>query len=566
MVAASAAEIVSIGLIVPFLGILTAPEAILRYEAIASIAEAWGIVSSTQIVGVVALAFCLAASVAAAIRLLLLYASTRFSYALGADLSLEVYRRTLYQPYLVHSSRNSSDIINGIVFKTASIIGNVISPILTILSSFVLIVGVTGALVAIDPVVSIVSITSIGVMYGIVLKYTRERMRADSDIVARESSNVVRSLQEGLGGIRDVLLDGTQEVYAKIYQQSDRPMRRAQGRIAMAVGSPRFLVETIGVILIAGLAVLISQREGGAVSAIPLLGALALGAQRLLPVAQQGYSSLATIRGTEASLADIIELLDQPMPDLASSKPVVFERELRLDDVGFSYADDRPMVVKGVSLSIAKGSRIGLFGPTGGGKSTLLDIVMGLLPATSGALLIDGETITASNLRGWQDHIAHVPQNIFLSDASVTENIAFGVAQELIDMDRVVWAAERAQIHDTIEAWPTQYRTSVGERGLRISGGQRQRIGLARALYKQADVIVLDEATSALDNETEKSVMEAVAGLDRRTTLFIVAHRLSTLRNCDLVAEIVDGRINAVGSFDKLIRPRLEREADATGS
>jgi len=560
MILSSLSEILSIGVILPFLGVLTAPEQMLNNDFVQLVSRGFGLTTPDQVTLFLAAAFCVAALLAGAVRLLMLYANTRFSYALGADLSLEVYRRTLYQPYLVHSSRNSSEIINGIVIKTASIIGNVLAPILTILSSVFLTIGIVGALLAIDWIVSLSATVIICVIYGTILKATRDKMRRDSEVVAHESSNIVRSLQEGLGGIRDVLLDGTQEVHARIYQASDRPMRRAQGRIAMGVGSPRFIVESLGMILIAVLAVFISQREGGGAAAIPLLGALALGAQRLLPIAQQAYAAVATIRGTEASLADIMKLLDQPMPAPGSLTvaPMAFDRQLTLHNIGFSYPADRSKVLRGVDLVVPKGARIGFFGPTGGGKSTLLDIVMGLLPPSEGELLVDGQPLNQQNMRGWQAHIVHVPQTIFLADSSVAENIAFGVPSRDVDMDRVVAAAKRAQIHDAIVTWPYQYSTSVGERGLRLSGGQRQRIGIARALYKSADVIILDEATSALDTETETRVMEAIVGCNHDTTMFIVAHRLTTLKGCDLIAEMADGGIRQVGTFDEVIRPRLD--------
>jgi ATP-binding cassette subfamily B protein len=555
MIAASFAEIFSLSMIFPFLGVLTSPQSVLAHPLIGPLAGALGIAAPSDLILAVAIAFCGAALIAGAVRLLLLYVNTRYSFALGADLSAEVYRRTLYQPYQVHVSRNSSEVINGITGKTAMMIGSVLVPVLTLVSSIVLTVGILAALLAVDPLVAIVAGLCFGAVYWVILSLTRRQLKRDSEIIARESTHVIKALQEGLGGIRDVLIDNTQEAYFRIYQASDRPLRLAQGRTTFTAGSPRFLVETLGLILIAMLAISISQREGGISSAIPVLGALALGAQRLLPIFQQAYTSLATIRGAEASLRDILVLLDQPLPSnlLAGTKPIPFAEEIALENVGFSYSPSNPPVLKNINLRLKRGSRVGFMGATGGGKSTLLDIIMGLLPPTEGRIRVDQTVIDPSTQRGWQAHIAHVPQAIYLSDSTVAENIAFGLRRDEIDMDRVRLAATQAQIASAIESWPLGYDTIVGERGAKLSGGQRQRIGVARALYKRADVIIFDEATSALDNETERALMDSIDRLGDGITVLIVAHRLSTLQNCDFIVELRGGSIFRVGTYAALI-------------
>jgi ATP-binding cassette subfamily B protein len=276
----------------------------------------------------------------------------------------------------------------------------------------------------------------------------------------------------------------------------------------------------------------------------------------LLPVLQQAYGAWSTIQSSQASLQDTLELLDQPLPayaDQPPAKPMTFKHELSLKQLSFRYSPQSPYVLKNLNLTIAKGSRVGFIGTTGSGKSTLLDIVMGLLQSSQGLLLIDGKPITTSNNRAWQAHIAHVPQAIFLADSSIEENIAFGIPKEQIDHKRVRQAAEQAQIVDIIKTWPKQYQTFVGERGIRLSGGQRQRIGIARALYKQADVIIFDEATSALDNETEQAVMQAIESLSGDLTVLIIAHRLTTLKNCTQIIELGNGDIMRVGNYNDII-------------
>jgi len=359
-----------------------------------------------------------------------------------------------------------------------------------------------------------------------------------------------------LGGIRDVLLDGTQPIYCDIYRRADQQLRHAQGNNIFIGQSPRHAMEALGMVLIAALAYGLSSQTGGIATALPVLGALALGAQRLLPALQQGYGAWVSIAGSRASLADVIELLDQPLPawvHQAAPAPIVFQDSIHFENVRFRYTDKAPWVLDGIDLTIPKGARVGFVGSTGSGKSTLMDLLMGLLVPTEGGLLVDGQPITGERVIAWQRTIAHVPQSIYLADTTLAENIAFGVPRDAIDLQRVQQAARQAQIADFIESGPDGYNALVGERGIRLSGGQRQRIGIARALYKQASVLVFDEATSALDNATEQSVMDAIETLNRDLTILIIAHRLTTVRHCDTIVEMAHGRVAAQGAYEQLL-------------
>ncbi len=555
MLFTSFAEILSIGAVLPFLGVLTAPERIFELPAAKSVIQALKLSEPKQLLLPLTVAFGTAALIAGAMRLLLLWASTRLSYATGADLSISIYRRTLYQSYLVHCARNSSEVINGISGKTNSVI-YVITMILTLISSTTLLITILIALLSVNPLIALMAFVGFGLIYAAIIRLTRKQLAINGARIARESTQVIKSLREGLGGIRDVLIDGSQATYCQIYSNADLPLRRAQGSISFIGASPRFAMEALGMILIAALAFSLAQQANGIAKAIPVLGALALGAQRLLPVLQQAYSAWSGIKGGQASLQDALELLDQPLPKYAGqsvAKPLPFNQNISLKQVSFRYSPQMPYVLKQINLTIAKGSRIGFIGTTGSGKSTLLDIVMGLLQPTDGSLEIDGKTVSLLNHRAWQAHIAHVPQAIFLADSTIEENIAFGMPKDKIDLQRVRQAAEQAQIAASIESWPKQYQTFVGERGIRLSGGQRQRIGIARALYKQADVIIFDEATSALDNETELAIMQAIESLDKDLTLLIIAHRVTTLKNCTQIIELGESRIKRLGSYQDIV-------------
>jgi ATP-binding cassette subfamily B protein len=556
MVFASFAEILSIGAVLPFLGVLAAPAHVFELPVAQPFIRVLNLVSPDQLLFPLTIGFGLAAILAGGMRLLLLWVSTRLSFAAGADLSISIYRRTLYQPYAVHVSRNSSEVINGISGKVNGVIYGAIVPILTLISGAVMLSAILVALLSIDPVIALSAFGGLGLIYAVIIRLSRKRLLVDSQRIAHESTHVIKCLQEGLGGIRDVLIDGSQQVYCQIYRDADHPLRRAQGNSLFIGQSPRYGMEALGMLFIALLAYSLVNQSDGIASAIPVLGALALGAQRLLPILQQAYGAWANIKSVQASLQDTLELLDQPLPDYANNRVdtmMPFTQMISLRRISFRYNPQMPWVLNGIDLVLVKGGRIGFIGTTGSGKSTLLDIVMGLLEPTEGSIEIDGEPITINNRRAWQSHIAHVPQAIFLSDSTIEENIAFGVPKDQIDHERVKKAAQQAQIAEIIESWPEQYQTSVGERGVRLSGGQRQRIGIARALYKRADVIIFDEATSALDNETEQAVMQAIEGLSKDLTILIIAHRLTTLKNCTQVIELGDGGIKRVGTYRDIV-------------
>jgi len=556
MVIASLAEIISIGTVVPFLGVLASPEQVYQHPLIQPVNQILEITEPRQLILPLTILFMTAALLAGLIRLTLLYAMTRLSFATGADLSINIYRRTLYQEYEVHVSRNSSEVINGIIAKTGTVIAGVVSPTLNLISSIILLVGIVSALLAINTTIALSAFIGFGMLYLIVIRYTKTQLKDNSKIIADQSTQMIKSLQEGLGGIRDVLIDGAQHFYCKLYRNADLPLRRATGNNQFISGSPKFVMEAIGMTLIAWLAYLMTQQEGGMVTAIPMLGALALAAQRLLPTLQQFYYSYSIIKASKASFEDVLNLLDQPLPKYADQplpEPIPFAKEIKLNNLNFRYKEDLPWVLKNINLSLKKGRCYGFMGVTGSGKSTLLDIIMGLLPPTEGGLIIDNQIINIQNRREWQAHIAHVPQNIYLSDNTIEENIAFGIAKELINHQRVKKSAQQAKIAELIEQWKDGYQTFVGERGVRLSGGQRQRIGIARALYKKANVLIFDEATSALDNQTEKEVMEAIEELGKEITVLIIAHRLTTLKGCDKIVKLGKNYTAHVGSYQEMI-------------
>ena len=556
MFIASIAEVISIGLTLPFLGVFTSPEQIYQHSLMQYPIQLLNITKPDQLILPLTIVFITVAIFAGVIRLTLLYVTTRLSFAIGADISIDVYRRTLHQEYSVHLLRNSSEVINGIVTKTHLVVKAGLTPALMLVSSIIMLVGIVSALFVINMQISFIAVVGFGVLYGVVIKFTRKKLKQNSKVVAYQSDAIVKSLQEGLGGIRDVIIDGSQEFYCTLFRKADLPMRRASGDNMFISGSPKFVMESIGMSLIAILAYLLTQMQGGITTAIPILGALALGAQRMIPALQQAYSSYSAIQGSRSSNQDVLDLLNQPLPIRTTqnqSIEIPFKKEIVLNNISFRYSKNTPWVLKNINLKITKGMRVGFIGTTGSGKSTLLDIIMGLIQPTKGEIVVDNKVITVINRHAWRRHIAHVPQSIYLSDNSIEENVAFGIPKDEINKKRVEKSIKQAKIDELIGESKDGYQAIVGEQGVRLSGGQRQRIGIARALYKQTDILVFDEATSALDNNTERAVMKEVSELKRDLTVLIIAHRLSTLKKCDRIIRLNNNGSVDVGTYDEMI-------------
>jgi ABC-type multidrug transport system fused ATPase/permease subunit len=552
----SLAEVFSIGAVLPLLGVLTSPDKVFNHELTQPFIQAVGVSRSQDLLMPITALFCGAAITAAAVRILVIWLRTRLTFATGADLSNEIYRRTLHQPYAVHLSRNSSEVIDGISGKVNTVIFGVLNPLLVIGSNTLMLAVILLALLLYKPVVALVGFGGFALIYLVIYKLSQARLQANSRHVAESSTQRIKSLQEGLGGIRDVLLDHSQAVYCSAYQQADSRLRRAQAENSVTSEMPRHAIEALGMCLIAMLALHLAYQDEGFEVALPLVGGLAIASQRLLPLLQQIYYGFTNLSASDQSLRDTLDLLEQSMPERAhqgKGPAMTFVNAIKCNQLSFRYDPEGPWVLRNLNLTIPKGARIGFMGTTGSGKSTLLDVLMGLLHPSEGTLEVDGQAITPANSLSWQTRIAHVPQSIYLTDATVAENIAFGAPREQIDMDRVRSAAAQAHIAETISRMPQEYETLVGERGVRLSGGQRQRIGIARALYRQADVLVFDEATSSLDTETERAVMHAINSLGPELTVLIVAHRLSTLQSCDQLIELTAGEVSRMGDYQSII-------------
>jgi ABC-type multidrug transport system fused ATPase/permease subunit len=565
MFVAALAEMLSIGAILPFLAVLAEPQQAQQMPIMKFLMKVLMLEPGNNLRWQMTAMFGGAIVFAGVVRFLLIYASARFNFSVGHELSSELYRRTLYQPYEEHTSRNSSEIQAGI--SKVDVVTDLFYNILLFFSASLMVVFVVAALLAIDPAVATAALLGVGIIYAGVLLQARKPLAANSAILQGAYSSRIQSVNEGLGGIRDVLLDRSQELFVQRFSLIDWAFRRAQASNQILYFGPRLLVESLGMLLIVGLAywLTVQERMGSSlVGAIPVLGALALGAQRLMPQLQNlylGWSSVVSKKGILEDVAKMIEESAGP-PVEQSGRTLSFTDTIRFQKVSFSYGSGGSDVLHDIDLCIGKGQRIGLIGNTGGGKSTAIDLLMGLLEPTRGQIRVDGVPLIGRARLEWQAHIGHVSQSIYLADCSLAENIAFGRDPTLIDHQRIRAAAHQAQIAGYIETLPAQYETQVGERGVRLSGGQRQRIGIARALYKNADVLVFDEATSALDSATEQAIMKAIANLSKDITVVQAAHRISTLRNCDLILELRDGYLLRSCRYEDLVASVVEQPSE----
>lgn len=543
----SLTEIISISSVIPFISIISQPDKIYENIVVIKFSALLNINKSYFNIELISIFFICAAVLSGIFRLLLLKFSTNLGNIIGADLSNKVYLKTLHQPYLVNISRNSSEIIGGITQKVATVTSVLIAFVNSV-TSFFLFSSILITLFLINFEIAFISITLFGFSYYIISRISRKQLKINSKIISNEQTRVIMILQIGLGAIREIILDRTQSFFTSIYSKSNFKLQKANGENTFLSQAPRFILEVIGMITISGLVLLYKYQQRDFTLILPSLALLAFAAQRLLPIMQQMYGSWSVIKGSKQSLIDVILLLEQEINiNIAKSININFNNKISLENLYFKYDEKNiNFTLHNINLTIKKGEKVGIIGLTGSGKSTLVDILMCLLKPTSGKIIIDNSEILEENYNSWYNKIAHVPQNIFLADASIIENIAFGKSIEEIDFIRAQEAAKKANILNYIMSHKDGFHQQVGERGSKLSGGQRQRIAIARALYKSAEILILDEATSALDLETESEILNSINDLENELTIILITHRHSTLKICDTIYEIKGGNLNKI--------------------
>jgi ABC-type bacteriocin/lantibiotic exporter with double-glycine peptidase domain len=488
------------------------------------------------------------------------YALLRLSLWIGDDLKLTLFRDYLHRDFLFHVRSNSSALFNNIANETSRVTIGILQSCFLLLTSLITATLIIVSILLINPLAAVAVVSGLIGGYFLIYLAVRQRILRSGRLESELSAGQTKLVLEALGAIREIIVLRRQDFFQRRFRGSSRALSQIAAYIDATTHSPRHLMEFIAVGGLVAAALLLSGDDGGIGGWLAQLTFLGFAVYRLLPSLQQAFAAIVKIRAARPGFAAIAtDLLRARMMPVQTAPPAAVAPErlrsgITLANVCFRYEAHRPCALRDVSLSIPAGAIIGLVGSNGSGKTTLVDVVAGLLVPDSGQIEIDDVAINDATRPDWQTRIAYVPQSIFLLDATVAENIALATAPQDIDPERMLNAARLARLDELVMALPRGYCELIGERGVRLSGGQRQRLGIARALYRDASVLIMDEATNALDVFAEAEVMSAIAALRGERTIILIAHRLSTLRQCDLIFELDDGVLVRSGTWNDLMR------------
>ncbi|MBK1646792.1 ABC transporter ATP-binding protein [Thiocapsa imhoffii] len=559
-------ETAGVASVMPFLAVLGNPEMLETNPVLSALynqGKNFGIDTPDQFLIALGLAAFALMVFSAVYRTLTHYAMNRFiemrRHTIGARL-LEAYLR---QPYAFFLDRHSGDMSKSILSEVDQLVQNVFRPAYNMIAYSLVLIAITTLLILVNPWIALLAAGLLGGLYGLVYLVVRRYLGKIGQVRVATNKQRFMAASETFGGIKDIKLLGHEQSYLSRFKAPSQRFASTQASYQTLNQVPNFLIEAIifGAMLLLTVVLLITHGGLGSSALgqiLPILGLYAIAAYRMKPAAQKVFNGFASLRYGHAAVNSLYADLhpqDAPalLPKLAP-KPLKAQNIIALEHLSYTYPNAAKAALSDLNLRIPVGSAVGLVGSTGAGKTTLVDVILGLLHPTEGAITVDGVPVTEHNLRAWQQSLGYVPQEIFLTDTTVAENVALGVPKENIDHEQVEHCARMAQVHDFImHELPEQYSTLVGERGVRLSGGQRQRIGIARALYRNPELLVFDEATSALDNLTEQAVMDAVHHLGGEITIVMIAHRLSTVRECDHIYLLEQGKLAGQGNYEELV-------------
>ena len=557
MIGLAVLETMGVASIMPFLAVLANPDVVNENEILAAVYTRSGLTSVDDFLFWLGVAAFLLVLTGSAFRTLTMYMIYRYTEMRRHSISSRLLETYLRQPYIFFLDRHSGDLAKSILSEVDQLVVSVFRPLLSMIAYSVVALGIVLLLVVLDPLLALVVGVVIGGVYSLIFWLIRGKLTRIGKDRAVANGERFETAGEALAGIKDIKVLGREHVYLERFASPSNRFARHQATRATLAIVPKYTIEAIGFGGILGLALFLMATRSGLGEALPLLGLYAFAGYRLLPSAQQIYASLTQLRFGMPAVDLVVEDLrrrEHMSETIEHSKaPLKPKRHIKFEHVSFRYPGSEISSLNNIDLTLAVGTSTGIVGTTGAGKTTLLDLLLGLLEPTDGQLYVDDQPVTGVKIRNWQRAIGYVPQKIYLNDTTIRANIAFGVQEDEVDNRLVKRVAKMAQIHDFIMSLPEGYDTDIGERGVRLSGGQQQRIGIARALYTAPSVIVFDEATSALDHDTESGLMEAITGLRGETTLVMVAHRITTVRACDQIVLLKDGRVHAIGDYEQLI-------------
>lgn len=549
--------------VLPFLMVISNPDLIGESRVLNGAYTLLGFGTAYQFLLALGLGVLAVVVLSNAVQMLRTYAVVRFTTRCGYSFSSRLLTRYLRQPYEFFLNRHTGTMAKNILGESNQAVGQFYLPAADLVTSAITALAILGLLLAVNPLIVLIAALVFGLAYGLIALVGRHSVQRAGEARVAANKQRFRIANETLGGVKDLKVLGREAAAVQRFRAAALTMADAQITVRVFADMPRFLMQVLvfsGIILLCLILLDPAQLEAGTAlrDFVPVMGVFVFASQRLMPALQRIYAAVVRLRAGQACIQVLHEDMLRPTGSVLPAEipaPTGLKQSLALDRVSYRYPGADRAGLDTVSLTVTRGEKLGIVGSTGAGKTTLADIVLGLLRPADGQLVVDGVAVTEDNLRAWQQSVGYVPQSIFLSDATIAQNIAFGVAPEEIDPARIAECAAMAQLDEFIRSdLPEGYDTIVGERGVRLSGGQRQRIGIARALYHDADLILFDEATSALDNLTEREVMRAIEALPGDKTVLMIAHRLSTVRICDRILLLERGRVAGLGSWDELIQ------------
>ncbi|MDC0938732.1 ABC transporter ATP-binding protein, partial [Candidatus Pelagibacter sp.] len=552
-------DMIGVASILPFMAVLTNPSLIetnLILNSMFQTSSIFGVESNQQFLFVLGIFVFVLLVISLVFKALTTYAQVRFAQMREYTIGKRLMEGYLYQPYSWFLNQHSADVGKNVLAEVSIVISKGITPLIELISKGMVTIAIIILLILADPKLSLIVGFSISISYIIIYYIIRNYLSRIGN--KRLENNRIRflSISEAFGATKEVKVAGLEQTYIKLFSDSSKICAKSLASSQMIAQLPRFFLEAIAFGGIMFTVLFMTAKSGGFISSAPIISLYVFAGYRLMPAVQMIYASLTKLTFVGPSLDKLSDELKNLKPINEKNRDGVLslKQSISLKNVDYSYPNSSRTALKNINLNIPAKSIIGLVGSTGSGKTTTVDIILGLLEAQNGTLEIDGKVITKQNLRSWQRSVGYVPQHIYLSDNTVASNIAFGVESKDINQNLVEKASKIADLHNFVtKELPNQYQTTIGERGVRLSGGQRQRIGIARALYHNPQVIILDEATSALDYQTEKAVMDAVNKLSKNITIILIAHRLNTVKRCDKIFLLEKGELINEGTFEELI-------------
>jgi len=554
-------QIAGIASITPFMAVVSSPEVIHTNKYLHQIYNTLSFSNENQFLFFLGMVVLSVLAIGNAFSAFVTWLLLRFTFMQGHSISKRLLGKYLSQPYIFFLNRNSAELNKNLFLEVNRVVGGVLIPGMQILTKAVVALSILGLLLVVDPFLAMTVALVLGGAYIIIFRLVRKKLVKIGKEATESGKERFKIASEALGGVKDLKLMSREAVFLKRYSDQSYLFASYEATNGIISQLPRYALETIafgGILLM--VLYLIGVKQS-AEQALPLVSMYAFAAYRLMPSLQQIFGGMTRVRYNLAALdvlhSDLVqnETSSNQLLNGKTITPLSFKDKMQLCNIVFCYPNASTPAIDNLNLEIKPNTTIGFVGTTGSGKTTTVDIILGLLSPDSGKILIDGVEITQDNVRNWQKNLGYVPQSIYLTDDSITSNIAFGISDDKVDHDAVRQAAQIARLHDFItDDLPNGYETIVGERGVRLSGGQRQRIGIARALYHNPNVLIFDEATSALDGITENAIMDAIHHLSHKKTIIMIAHRLTTVKECDAIYMLEKGKVVASGTYAQLIK------------